>query len=146
MLADGLIERAKKCAEMQGKLDADPGNKNAGDWISAISQNALSRNEERHVAVVRAIAGLRRRISAIETSARDDAKLKDHAVRLKERIASMPAGDRSRGRFEAKLASLESTLAVSPRDDSSQIPLLRKRIADLSNSDSLITKEDVLNG
>lgn len=103
MLIDGLIARAARCVELQALMDADPKAKDYGDWMAELAQKALNRREERHVAVVRTVRRIKKKISMFE-------QLPPESVKR------------------------------------AQIPALKAKVAELSVSNDLLTKEDVLDG
>lgn len=88
MLADQLIARAQRCAELNHMLAEKADHKDAPDWIAEISQKALNRREERHVAVVRSIRRLRHKIAMFEGLPEDNLK-RLQLPRLNERLAEL---------------------------------------------------------
>ena len=103
MLSDQLIARAKRCAELNAMLAETPDHADAQDWIAEIAQKSLNRREDRHVAIVRAV-----------------------------------------NRIRKKIALFESLPADSPKRI--QLDPLRARLAELSASPELLTREDVIDG
>ena len=92
MLADQLIARAQRCTELNHMLHKNPDAKDAPDWISEISQKALNRREERHVAVVRSVRRLRHKIAMFEALPPDNLK-RLQLPRLNERLAELCNAD-----------------------------------------------------
>ncbi len=147
MFYEGLAIRAERCSELNRMLEANPEDKKAGDWIAEISKKALNRREDRHLAIVRMVHGLRRQIVKIEALSDDLAPLKEHRDRLQSRVDAMKPDATGHGRFVGKLALLDERIEENvPARKKAMLPGLRRRLAELSNSSELLTKEDVLDG
>ena len=144
MLADKLISRAQRCVELNTMLEAAPGDPAAGDWIAEIARKALSRGEVRHVAIVRQVLHLRRRIAAAEAMTVKDET--DHIASLEARREAEPKRaarwDSKIRRARARKGESEMKIAV----EQGKIPILRQRLEDFMASDELITKEDLIDG
>ena len=80
MLADRLIARAQRCAELNHMLAENAGHEDAPDWISEISAKALNRREERHVAIVRQVNHLHIRIATAQAMTTKDDTDRDMQV------------------------------------------------------------------
>ena len=90
MLADQLIARAQRCAELNAMLAEKPDHKGAPDWIAEIAQKSLNRREDRHVAIVRSIQRLRNKMALFEGLPKDSLK-RLQLDRLKQRLTELSA-------------------------------------------------------
>lgn len=142
-LADQLRARARRCAELQARLDADPSHADAKDWIVDIGRNALTRQEERHVALVATIRRIRGRIARIESAKAHKVDLTGRIEALTERLRGMKATDPGYKRFAAKLARLTDRKAA-PVEDEHKLAALRQRIEMLMASPELLDRADVM--
>ena len=68
MLADQLIARAQRCAELNHMLAENADHEDAPDWIAEIALKALNRREDRHVAIVRSVQRIRNKIALFDST------------------------------------------------------------------------------
>lgn len=143
MLVSELRDRAQKCAELSQKLREEGANHpEAGDWIFEISKLALSRREERHVAIVSTIKRIEKRIVAIQSKVDKKNDLSDHIVRLKERLAEMSPSDPGFKRFGKKLATMTEALNQDV-PEVAKLPALHAKLESLKNSEELLSREEI---
>lgn len=92
MLIDGLIARAERCMELQALMDADPSAADYGEWVTELAQKSLNRREERHVAVVRTVRRVQKKIAMFE-------QLPDNSVKraqipaLRAKVSALTVSD-----------------------------------------------------
>ena len=90
MLSDQLIARAMRCAELNAMLAENPDHKDAPDWIAEIARKSLNRREDRHVAIVRSVNCIRKKIALFEGLPADSPK-RIQLDRLKARLTELSA-------------------------------------------------------
>ena len=144
MLADQLIARAQRCAELNRMLADNAGHEDAPDWISEISTKALNRKEERHVAIVRQVNHLHGRITAAQAITTKDDTDRIAALEARKEVEPERAA-----RFDFKIKILRGRVAereVRIATEMGKISILQHRIEQFMNSPELITKEDLIDG
>ena len=90
MLADQLIARAQRCAELNHMLAENADHEDAPDWIAEIALKALNRREDRHVAIVRSVQRIRNKIALFDDLPEGNLK-RLQLARLNERITELGA-------------------------------------------------------
>ncbi len=136
---EALVARGERCAALERLLGEDPKNK---DLRAEFKKTRLSEAEKRHVSMVRNIRRVRKRIEIAHARAVKDENLQDRIDALEARLDDMDEDDKGYERFEAKLEKLKERLADVGRHGN-VIPVLERRLAELCDSDALLTKEDI---